>query len=154
VLEDAKDRTNPPRGRRSRRRKSAFEQLKALLSRKRLGPGVELTEDHVLSILIARRARESALGVNLFSEPAWDLLLELYAARLGARKMSLADLARAIGAPQSTAARWVAVLGDRGLIISESDPRERSGPSVSLTELGASRIEGLTGHWGTAFLSM
>jgi DNA-binding MarR family transcriptional regulator len=138
--------------RKRRRRKSAFGQLKALLSRRRLRRRIQLTEDHILSILIARRGRQAVLGPNLFSEPAWDLLLELYAAKLGSRRMSPDDLARAIETPPSTTARWIAVLDERGLVASDSDVIG-SGKLVSLTDEGLSKIKSLIDRWGGAFLS-
>lgn len=60
---------------------------------------VDIREDHVLSILSGRRGREAAIGRELFSDPAWDILLELYAARLGQRRMFLRELARSIDTP-------------------------------------------------------
>ncbi len=154
VPDDRNDRTAPAKGLRKHRPNKAFEQIKSLLSRKRLRRGAEITEDHILSILIARRGREAALGANLFSEPAWDVLLELYAAKLGARNMSLADLARAIGAPESTTERWIAVLNSRDLVGSEKDQVDPGRLWIKLTELGASKMKSLTDHWGAAFLSI
>lgn len=150
MREDRNDET----GLRKHRRTNAFEQIKGLLSRKRLRRGAEITEDHILSILLARRGREAAFGANLFSEPPWDVLLELYAARLGARNMSLADLARAIDAPESTTERWVAVLNGRDLVSSENDRIDPARLWIKLTELGASKMKSLTDHWGAAFLSI
>lgn len=138
--------------RKRRRRKSAFGQLKALLSRRRLRRRVQLTEDHILSILIARRGRQAVLGPNLFSEPAWDLLLELYAAKLGSRGMSPDDLARAIETPRSTTVRWIAVLDQRGLVASDGQS-SGSGALVSLTDEGVSKMKSLIDRWGGAFLS-
>jgi DNA-binding MarR family transcriptional regulator len=139
--------------RKGRRPQSAFGQLKALLSRRRLRGRLELTEDHILSVLIARRGREAVLGSNLFSEPAWDLLLELYAAKLGSRSMSLAELAKAIETPHSTTTRWIAVLDGRGLVASERDSAEPQKLWISLTDEGALKMKSLIDRWGAAFLS-
>jgi DNA-binding MarR family transcriptional regulator len=136
------------------RAKSAFEQLRALLSRRSQRQPIEITEDHIHSILIARRGRESVLGHHLFSDPAWDALLELYAAKLGHRQISLNDLATAIDSPESTTARWIAVLAERGLIASENDTTESSKLWISLTTEGESKMARLMTHWGAAFLSI
>lgn len=133
---------------------SAFEQLKSLLLPKSRRPRFEATEDHILSILIARRERDAVFGPNLFSEPSWDALLELYAARLGNRKVSLGDLSRAIDTPASTTARWVAVLEERKLVAMESDTLVSGRRWVSLTDDGASKIKQLADHWGAAFRSL
>jgi DNA-binding MarR family transcriptional regulator len=141
-------------GRKARRSKSAFEQLKSLLSPKTRHRRFEVTEDHILSILIARRGREAVFGPYLFSEPTWDALLELYAARLGKRRMSIADLSRVINIPRSTTVRWISALEDRGLVTSESDTKVPERTWIGLTDLGASKIKRLTDHWGAAFLSI
>jgi DNA-binding MarR family transcriptional regulator len=138
----------------SLRAKTAFEQLKALLSPKNKRPRLELTEDHIHSILIARRGREAVFGVNLFSDPSWDTLLELYAAKLGDRRVSLAELSRAINTPTSIARRWIAVLETRGLVASRHDAVQPDRQWIALTEDGASKIKQLTDHWGEAFLSI
>lgn len=135
------------------RPKSAFAQLKGLLRRRRLRRPARITEDHILSILLARRGREAVLGSYLFSEPAWDILLELYAAELGARSMSVSDLARAIDTPESTTARWIDELEGRGLV-EYGKAEESARPPVFLSDHGAANMKSLIGHWGAAFLSI
>jgi hypothetical protein len=78
-----------------------------------------MTEDQIASILQARRRRSKIFGEGLFSDPAWDILLELFAAWLGNRRVELSDLASI--APGSTLARWVAVLQERELVVCELD---------------------------------
>lgn len=80
----------------------------------------KLTQGQVEWILHVRRERAAEFGEGLFSEPAWDILLELLAAELGHRKVALADLAHI--APASTVARWVAALEERGLLKCDVDP--------------------------------
>ena len=93
-------------------------------------------------------------GPNLFSEPAWDALLELYAAELGRRSVSLDDVAKALDIPQSTLARWVDVLADRDLVETESDTMEPSRLWLRLTADGQAKMKQLADHWGAAFLSI
>jgi DNA-binding MarR family transcriptional regulator len=128
--------------------------LKSLLSPKNRRRRFQATEDHILSILIARRGREAVFGPDLFSEPAWDALLELYAAALGNRRMSLADLSRAINTPPSTTGRWISLLEGRGLVAAEGDAEQAGRLWIGLTEDGTSKIKQLTNHWGAAFLSI
>jgi DNA-binding MarR family transcriptional regulator len=135
-------------------RKSPLEQLKGLLVRKKLRRRLSLTEDHILSVLLVRRARTAILGERLFSDPAWDILLELYAARLGEREVSLGDVARAIDTPESTVKRWVKALEERGLVQSRIDSADVHDVGISLTEQGADKLGDLTDHWGTAFVSI
>lgn len=44
---------------------------------------MKLTEDYILSILLFGHTRGATLGKNLFSAPAWDILLELCAVNFG-----------------------------------------------------------------------
>jgi DNA-binding MarR family transcriptional regulator len=131
-----------------------LRQLKTLLSTEGLLKPVELTEDHVLSILAALRARHAIFGPNLFSDPAWDLLLELYAAKLGFRRMTVQDAAIAIDVPGSTTRRWIALLKSRGLVEVEVDKDQPARRWVSLTAHGAAKMKQLADHWGSAFLSI
>jgi DNA-binding MarR family transcriptional regulator len=136
------------------RPRSAVEQLRSLLSARHRRRQFELGEDHIVSILIARRGRDAVFGANLFSDPAWDLLLELYAAKLGKRSMSSADLSRAINTPASTTRRWLSALEGRGFVEWRSDVIGGSGTWIRLSDEGASKIKQLIDHWGAAFLSI
>lgn len=133
--------------------KNPLAQLKALLFRKTLRPP-RLTEDHIRSVLLVRRARGAVLGENLFSEPAWDALLELYAGELGGRSMTLSDLARATDTPVSVMARWQAALENHRLTRSTVCPEDPSRVTVSLTAEGSSKMAHLANHWGAAFVSI
>ena len=114
---------------------------------------LQLTEDHLVSVLLVRRGREAVFGPGLFSDPAWDILLELYAAALGQRSMSGSDLATAIGAPLSTTARWISALTGRGLVVLNTDPDSSDDPMVDLTAKGAEKLKKLGDQWGSAFVS-
>ena len=131
----------------------ALDDLKTMLS-DGLQRQLEITEDHIQSLLLARRARDELLGKDLFSDPAWDLLLELYSAELGARAVSLDELALAIEAPPSTAARWLSALDERGLTESTADPAVPGRILVRLTSEGLSRLDRLARRWGSAFVSI
>jgi len=114
-------------------------------------PTVHVTEDHILSILCVRRGREAAMGRELFSDPAWDILLELYAALLGGRKMTLGDVARSIDVPRSTIARWVSVLSDRQLILASVDVEDAAQLWLQLSPKGNAAMKNLVDQWGSAF---
>jgi DNA-binding MarR family transcriptional regulator len=115
---------------------------------------VTLTEDHIVSILLVRRAWADILGENLFSDPAWDILLELYAASVGGRSMSVAELVAATETPPSTTVRWIGVLKSRGLVHSTTDPAEPGRLFVSISREGLSRMEHLASHGASAFMSI
>lgn len=116
------------------------------------GNPVALTEEHVTSILLVRRARRDALGNDIFSDPAWDIILELYGAWLGGRRCTPTELAVSIETPLSTTTRWLIALNQRGLI-EAFDKNDKHAP-VSLTNEGASKMEQLGNRWASAFLAI
>lgn len=96
------------------------------------------TEQHLEWILSLRRQRSEILGHGLFSDPAWDIMLQLFAAKLRGRKMRFTDLMS--DAPASTLARWAAVLEERGLVSGHLDPLIPSALSLELSERGAAKM--------------
>ena len=82
-------------------------------------------EEQVLSLLRAHRGRAELFGPGLFENCAWEILLELFAAELGRRRLTLDDLA-SVG-PKSVIARWIAYFRERRLIeceIGQLDPKQ------------------------------
>lgn len=154
-MSDVSRSNQPAKQRRtSRRPTNPLKRLKTLLLGNPRARTLELSEDHVLSLLIVRRAREAVFGQDLFSDPAWDILLELYAASLNGRDVTLADLATAIRAPVPTVARWVAALKERALVELSSDSPGSPRFTVSLTAEGSRKMKGLADQWGSAFVSI
>lgn len=96
------------------------------------------TRDLVASVLEIRKNRSEVFGSDLFSDPAWDILLELFAAELTKRKVKLADL-NSIAA-LSTVARWLAALEQRGLIICDGDPLEADNFWIELSRDCAAKM--------------
>lgn len=90
-----------------------------------------MTENELSAIVRIRRERAEYFGKNLFSDPAWDILLELLAARLGGRRAALPDLENI--APASTVHRWVVALEERGLVIRETNPPHADQIYIDLT---------------------
>jgi DNA-binding MarR family transcriptional regulator len=72
----------------------------------------------------ARRLRGDYLPAELFADPAWDILLDLMAARLEGRKVAVSSLCIAAAVPPTTALRWIAVLTERGLLRRVADPND------------------------------
>lgn len=64
----------------------------------------------------ARRARAMLLGQNLFSDPAWDILLSLYQAELAGRSLALEQLSENLRLSMSVIVGQAGVLERRGLL--------------------------------------
>jgi DNA-binding transcriptional ArsR family regulator len=89
-----------------------------------------------------RHRRGSYFPEMLFREVGWDVLLELFATELEKRQISKTAIAAAIGAPHTTVLRWLAVLGEAGLIKEEPDRHDRRRAWVKLTTDGYRRMDG------------
>lgn len=96
------------------------------------------TEELITSIMRLRRERGRHFGSDLFGDPAWDILLELFAAKLSGRKLRLADLE--LHVPKSTVARWAVVLEERGLISCRFDCRDSARMDVELSSAGEAKM--------------
>jgi len=81
-----------------------------------------------------RQLRSQFFSGGLFADPAWDILLELYASRLEDVKVSVSKLCAASGVPATTALRWIGLLQYNGLIERHPDTLDRRRCSVRLAD--------------------
>lgn len=72
-----------------------------------------------------REQRGQFLNPALFSDPMWDILLDLTSARLEQKTVPVSSVCQAAGVPMSTALRQIRSLVDMGLIRRWSDPLDR-----------------------------
>ncbi len=63
-----------------------------------------------------RRRRDAMLPADLFGEPAWDMLLDLFVQQSQGRRVSVTSLCIASAAPQTTALRYITLMEAAGLI--------------------------------------
>ncbi len=73
----------------------------------------------------------------MFGEPAWEMLLLLYA--IGPRE-TVSRLAELAHASKSTAIRWIDYLECQGLVRREAHPTDKRALLVELTEKGSDAI--------------
>jgi DNA-binding MarR family transcriptional regulator len=85
----------------------------------------------------SRRRRDAVFGGGLFSDPAWDILLELYLVEMAQHRVNITQITSAIAAPPTTALRWLERLAIEGWISREPDMMDRRRIWVSLTERGS-----------------
>jgi len=93
-------------------------------------------EEDVRRMIRLRRARSRFFGKDLFADPVWDILLELYASELGQMKIAITALTQASAVPPTTALRWINALEASGLIIRSADPIDGRRTFVFLSPLG------------------
>lgn len=87
-----------------------------------------------------RRVRARHFDENIFGEPAWDMLLDLYVHNNSANRTSVKSLCLASHVPETTALRWIGLLVDAALVIRESDESDRRRVFLSLTPSGEAAI--------------
>lgn len=100
----------------------------------------DVTANQVRDLLRARRARADFLPGDLFADPAWDMLLDLLAARLDQVCVSVSSLCIASCVPPTTALRHIRTLADKGLIERQPDPHDSRRIFVVLTDRAADRL--------------
>ena len=83
----------------------------------RLAPH-QLTPEAQLAaeILESRRRRERVFGANLFADPAWDMLLELFVQEERGNAVHVSSLCMASAVPTTTALRWIGTLTEAKLL--------------------------------------
>jgi hypothetical protein len=93
-------------------------------------------------ILTKRRLRAQYFGEDMFGEPAFDLLLELFVRAHEGRDVHTTSAAVASGAPLTTALRQITALVDRGYIQRGADPVDRRRVLLQLTPTGMATMHG------------
>jgi hypothetical protein len=94
-------------------------------------------QQRIAAEINARRQRERRFGSKLFSDPAWDILLALYAARLRSEAVSATELCIASTAPAGVALRWISVLERDQLLVQHDEPKNPCRVRLELTDKGA-----------------
>ena len=88
------------------------------------------------ALVRARRLRESHFDADLFADPAWDMLLDLFMERGAGRRVAITSACIASHVPPTTALRWISLLENRGLVSREEDASDRRRAFVGLTRKG------------------
>lgn len=95
---------------------------------------VEVAFDIAKKTLARHQQRNRRLGDELFSDPAWEMLLELYIARVNDQNFSVGSVCIASAVPLTSALRWCKQLQQRELVRRERDPRDGRRVFLKLTD--------------------
>lgn len=93
------------------------------------------------SLRAVRRIRSRYFPSELFSDPCWEMLLDLYDCLLSGQNATVTSLAAASGATTTTAWRRLGALQAHGLIERAEDPEDKRRTIVRLTEAGRQAVE-------------
>lgn len=88
----------------------------------------------VRKIIQQRQLRARFFDGDLFADPAWDMLLDLTAARVEHVRVSVTSLCIASGVPPTTALRWISQMTDAGLLERIEDETDRRRAFIQLTD--------------------
>ena len=88
-------------------------------------------------IIRQRQLRARFFDGDMFADPAWDILLDLAAARAEHKRVSVTSLCIAAGVPPTTALRWIGQLTEAGLLQRMEDDTDRRRAFITLTDRAA-----------------
>ncbi len=100
-----------------------------------------LDANFIRSIIRVRRLRDHFFKSDLFADPAWDMLLDLMAARVERQRVAVSSLCIAAAVPPTTALRWIKGLCDQGLFVRVADPEDGRRVFIELSSDTAARME-------------
>jgi DNA-binding MarR family transcriptional regulator len=103
-----------------------------------------------LELLSWRRRREQLFGAHMFSEPVWDMMLDLLVHHEQGRLVNVTSLCVASMASFSTALRWIQAMEKEGFVIREPDPHDRRQILVRPTPEFIARFRQFLESWAAA----
>jgi len=97
-------------------------------------PARPIDPHEVRRAIRSRRLREQFFPSPLIEDPGWDMLLDLFAAELEDRGVSVSSLCIAAAVAPTTALRWIGKMTEAGLFERRPDPFDRRRAFMMLTE--------------------
>lgn len=104
-------------------------------------PDKTISAGTLRAIIRARRLRDQFFDAGLFADPAWDILLDLTAARKERQEVPVSSLCIAAAVPPTTALRWINTLTERGMLLRRADPLDGRRVFIGLSEPTAAAME-------------
>ncbi len=110
------------------------------LGRRFATPAAQASSAIVHLVIRARAVRLQLFDDGLFTDPAWDMLLHLYAHELDHQRVAVSNLGEASLVPQTTALRHMKILELRGLITRRPDELDGRRVWVELSSSGSAAM--------------
>ncbi len=95
----------------------------------------------------ARQERVRFMPAQLFGEPGWSLLLDLFIAHHEGRLVNTSGACFGANLPQTTGLRWLEKLDAAGLIARRPHPQDTRFVLVELTASGVARMTATLDHF-------
>lgn len=103
-------------------------------------------------IYASRRRRARYMNADLFGEPTWDVLLDLYVAACEERRVPTTSACIGAHVPATTALRWLRIMEMRGLVEREDDGKDGRRTFVRLSRRGYEVMTALLGSLADGLL--
>ncbi len=108
--------------------------------------GYAVAPQEVRRIIFRRRQRGKFFGQfggeALFEDPAWDMLLDLFASELEGTRVSVSSLCIAAGVAPTTALRWIAKMTELDLLIRHPDLIDKRRAYITLSPRATEAMRG------------
>lgn len=92
----------------------------------------------------SRRSREKVFGRrDLFADPAWDILIDLFISAKEGKEVSVSSVCIAAAVPTTTGLRWIKLLETEGMIERAADPLDARRFNISLSAATYQELERL-----------
>lgn len=101
-----------------------------------------------------RRRRARYMNADLFGEPTWDILLDLFVAAREDRRVPTTSACIGAHVPPTTALRWLRILEMRGLVEREEDGHDGRRTFVRLSPRGEQAMEAYLGSLAETLLAV
>lgn len=118
-----------------------LSELYELVSAERPAKARPPAHEQVRILIEARRIRFDVFPPMLFSDPAWEVLLELYARQIEHRPVNISRLTAALPIPETTTLRWIGKLEREALITRRGDPHHAKRVWIELSQYGRSLMD-------------
>ena len=92
-------------------------------------------------IEIAKRRSRYMSAANLFADPAWFIMLDLFVRQHSGLQTTVSSACHASFSPVTTALRYLAILTERNMIEREYDPVDQRRVFVKLTQEASAQIQ-------------
>ncbi len=115
----------------------ATSSLPSIAGHSRASRAVPPSPRLIRRILRQRQMRGKFFDPHLFADPAWDMMLDLAAARAEHRQVSVTSLCIASGVPPTTALRWIGQMVEQGLFVRVGDQSDRRRAFIALSDQSA-----------------
>lgn len=102
-----------------------------------------VVQDSVKWLYDLRRRRDEKFGDDLFLDPSWDILLDLYVSKQEKKRISVTSACIASAAAPTTALRYIGMLEQRGLVKRYADPSDARRSFLDLSDEACEKMESI-----------